>query len=363
MSSTRLGLTLSLAALGSAVAAPASDSDSLAAFRRFKVDYRIEYPTVAEENARFKVFKENLRENLDKFSSTTHGVTKFSDLTDDEFSRQFLGLRRSQSSWEKIRFWDGESCPACSRYPEHRHLTLSDEIDWTVKGAVTSVKTQNCGDCYAFGSTGDIEGAWFLGGHDLQQLSEEQIIDCCYEDAGLLQCAGCSGGEPHSVFDWLLKYENGGICDETTYPYVVKPPPHGTPSDCQRSVIQNSTFSAKISGWYWVSKGGKEDGGVDSGGELNMTKALPKVGPFVIGIDAIGAKMKAYKGGIAEPDCKPNSTLNHAMLVVGYGTENGKDYWKIKNSWGVDWGEEGYYRVIRGKNACGLANDVVHSYV
>lgn len=171
---------------------------------------------------------------------------------------------------------------------------------------------------------------------------------------GLLECAGCAGGEPHDVFDWLIQKEHGGICDEQNYPYTVsKHQPH--PGKCQRGELKNSTFSARISSWYWVSR--------DASGESNITTQLPKVGPIGIGIDALNAKMKAYTGGIAQPDCPKGSTLNHAVLIVGYGTEGGVDYWKIKNSWGTDWGEDGYYRVVRGKNACGIAEDATHSVV
>jgi hypothetical protein len=104
--------------------------------------------------------------------------------------------------------------------------------------------------------------------------------------------------------------------------------PH--PGTCQRSVLTNSSFAARIRRWYWVSHG--------AGGETNITASLPKVGPVNIGIDATDAGMKSYTGGIAKPVCSATPKLDHAVLIVGYGTENGVDYWKIKNCWGTDWG-------------------------
>eukprot|EP00937_MAST-01D_sp_MAST-1D-sp2_P003745 g3745.t1 len=336
----------------------AAGNEHRAAFDAFKQRFGKSYASAQEEAQRFSIFADNAQQIAAAGDSGTLGVTKFSDLTAAEFSARYLGLRRPHPDDRQRRFWDG-TCYACRRFPEHGAwpaAAAADGFDWTTKGAVTGIKTQNCGDCYAFGSTGDIEGASFVAGNPLTPLSEEQIIDCCYEDQGLLQCAGCAGGEPHSVFDWLLEKEGGGICSESGYPYIVpKKQPH--PAECQRAVLTNASFAggARIRGWYWVSQSAK--------GEANMTAQLPKVGPMVLGIDATGANMQQYKGGIAKPSCEKDPTLNHAVLVVGYGTEDGVDYWKIKNQWGEDWGEDGYYRIVRGSNACGLANDVVHSFV
>lgn len=174
---------------------------------------------------------------------------------------------------------------------------------------------------------------------------------------------GCSSapavqaGDPNDVFNWLLKNYSGGICSEASYPYTV-PTAHPAPGACQRAELKNATFAAHIDGWYWVSH---HSGGAD--GEKNMTAQLPQVGPFSIGFDAKDANLQHYTGGIARPTCKQDPVLTHAMLVVGYGTEDGVPYWRLKNSYGTDFGEDGYYRVVRGENACGIANLVAHSYV
>merc|ERR1719506_825780 len=116
---------------------------------------------------------------------------------------------------------------------------------------------------------------WFLAGHPLTSLSEEQIVDCCFEDMSILDCAGCSGGEPGKVLDWLIGL--GGIDSEATYPYVVpKRQPH--PADCRHDIVSNSSFAAKVGGWHWVSHGAAEEG--------QIAAQLPKVGPIQIAIDA-----------------------------------------------------------------------------
>ncbi len=339
-----------------AAATAAVDAVDADAFAHFKRRFGKAYDTPAEDARRAAVFHEN-RRKVAAANDPTLGVTKFSDLTEDEFDDRFLGLRPNLAA-KPVQFWDG-SCPACARFPAHRDLAAADSFDWTTKGAVTAVKTQHCGDCYAFASAADIEGAWFLAGHDLTSLSEEQIVDCCWLDAGLLQCAGCSGGDPNDVFDWLLKNYSGGICAEADYPYTV-PTSHPAPGSCQRSELKNSTFAAHIDGWYWVSHHSSNGA---NGGEQNMTTQLPLVGPFSIGFDAKDANLQHYTGGIAQPSCKPDPVLTHAMLVVGYGVEDGTPYWRLKNSYGTDFGEDGYYRVVRGQNACGIANLVAHSYV
>lgn len=152
----RLSLLCAVVAAGLcvvAVAAPVPDLAKLTPdeqFGRFKQQFNKVYSSPEEENHRREVFKANLAQ-LSMSNDATVGVTKFSDLTDDEFAQRYLGLRPSKNLGNS-RFWDS-SCPACKRFPELAAAAPSS-FDWTTKGAVTAVKTQNCGDCYAFASTG-----------------------------------------------------------------------------------------------------------------------------------------------------------------------------------------------------------------
>ena len=139
----------------------------------------------------------------------------------------------------------------------------------------------------------------------------------------------------------------GGIQSEADYPYTSGT---GRVATC---TVNSAKFVSNISAWGQVSS--------SASGESKIASYLVANGPVTIGINA--NPMQDYTSGIDNPASCSALNLNHAVLIVGYGTENGVDYWLIKNSWGVTWGEQGYYRIVRGVDACGLARDVVHSIV
>eukprot|EP01059_Diplonema_ambulator_P035029 TRINITY_DN8136_c0_g1_i2.p1 TRINITY_DN8136_c0_g1~~TRINITY_DN8136_c0_g1_i2.p1 ORF type:complete len:331 (+),score=117.45 TRINITY_DN8136_c0_g1_i2:425-1417(+) len=310
-----------------------------AQFEAFKSQYSKVYGTAAEEERRFAVFKESLA-RVAASGNPAHGVTKFSDLTPQEFKKMYLN--RQPRSAPLAAEWDG-ACNACAMFPEVKNLRNDTAWDWTTKGAVTKVKNQGqCGSCWSFGTTGDIEGTWFLAGHALVSLSEQMLVSCDKTDGG------CNGGLQEDAFAWVIK--RGGLVAEATYPYHSGDGISGT---CKET--KTTPIVASIKSWYQVSK--------NAAGEAGMATQLPQVGPITIGINA--GPMQDYKGGIDDPKVCPGSAndLDHAVLIVGYGTENGVDYWKIKNSWATDWGEQGYYRIVRGVNKCGVATDAVHSRV
>jgi len=269
------------------------------------------------------------------------------DLTPEEFRAKYLTRKTAAANTTALRMWDGE-CTACVRFPEQAALVADPpaSFDWTTKGAVTPVKDQGqCGSCWSFGTTGDIEGTYFLAGHPLVPLSEQELVSC--DTHG--QDSGCNGGLQEVAFEYVI---SNGLVAESTYPYRSG---GGSSGRCEAS--KESPVAARISSWSQVSKGGIF-GGAD---EAAIKTALLASGPVTIGINA--SPMQRYHGGIDNPLFCLKASLDHAVLVVGYGTENGKDYWKIKNSWNTDWGEDGYYRIVRGHNKCGLANDAVHSKV
>ena len=204
----------------------------------------------------------------------------------------------------------------------------------------THTQTPPNSSCWSFGTTGDIEGTWFLAGNKLTSLSEQELVSCDKTDAG------CGGGLQETAFAWVIK--KGGLTGEADYPYVSG---GGNVPTCKTH--KESLVKAKISSWYRVSG--------SAAGESAIEEQLAKVGPITIGINA--TPMQDYTGGIDDPkNCDPQS-LDHAVLIVGYGEEKGTKYWKIKNSWATSWGEKGYYRIVRGQDKCGLANDAVHSRV
>ena len=294
-------------------------------------------------------------------------MTKFSDLTQSEFKKMYLGrLPRRDSA--PLPMLNKTDCPACKRFPEV--ATASTSFDWTTKGAVTPVKDQGqCGSCWAFGTTGDVEGVTFLKTGKLVSLSEQELVSC---DKGTNE--GCNGGLQEDAFVYI---EKNGITTEKDYKYTSGGGRTGTAfffltyfffnsltfsTNTQHNTGSCATSKTKndltyIKGWTQVSKSKK--------GESDIKTALPKNGPITIGIDA--TPMQDYIGGVDSPQCNVDcgctaNDLDHAVLMVGYGTKGSDSYWKIKNSWASDWGEDGYYRIEYGKNLCGLAFDAVHSH-
>jgi len=278
--------------------------------------------------ARFEIFKEHYlhvqKHNAGNFTWTI-GINQFSDLTREEFRNTYLRydpLPRSggrQITLEELRAQN----TGPSAFP-------NGAVDWTTKGVVTPVKDQGqCGSCWTFGTTGGIEGVVALKKGHLTSLSEQEIVDC----AGPYGGSGCGGGSNDIGFKFATVY---GVCTEQAYPYTAK---DGT---CKQT---NCTASAdsKIASWVHVPHG---DAGLGAGVDLQ---------PISIGIDA--DYWGSYKSGVFCGTC--GTARDHAMLVVGYGNDaTGGDYWKVKNSWGAGWGENGYIRLCRAKtDECGVSDD------
>jgi cathepsin F len=287
--------------------------------------YNKHYTKLDEYQTRFTIFKSNMAwaEELNQLEqgTATYGASPYADLSRDEFRAKYLGLVATPSN----------DLPVAEDLPLDN---VPASVDWRQKGAVTEVKNQQqCGSCWSFSTSGNVEGQWFLAGHELVSLSEQQMVDCDKVDQG------CNGGLPSDAYQYLIKA--GGSMLEKDYPYTAE---DGT---CH---FDASKVVAKISNWTAVSTD-----------ETQIAAYTAAHGPLSIGINA--GPMQMYTGGISNPlFCNPKS-LDHGVLIVGYGTESGKDYWIIKNSWGASWGEEGYYRIIRGKGKCGLNTMVTSALV
>ncbi|KAJ8555541.1 hypothetical protein K7X08_013037 [Anisodus acutangulus] len=300
-------------------------------FSLFKSKYGKIYATQEEHDQRFNVFKANLRrarrhQMLDP--SAEHGITKFSDLTPLEFRRTYLGLYKTKPKFnaEKAPILPTSDLPA--------------DFDWREKGAVTGVKNQgSCGSCWSFSTTGAVEGAHFLTTGELVSLSEQQLVDCDHEcdpqDKSACD-AGCGGGLMTTAFEYTLKA--GGLQREKDYPYT------GRDGKCH---FDKSKVAAAVSNFSVI--------GLD---EDQIAANLVQHGPLAVGINA--AWMQTYIGGVSCPLlCFKHQ--DHGVLLVGYGSAGfapirlkEKPYWIIKNSWGENWGEHGYYKICRGHNICGV---------
>jgi len=269
--------------------------------------------------------------------------------------------------------WASEDdCAACELYPELSNYNLAhtpENFDWRELGAVTSVKNQKyCGACWTFSTAGDVEGTHYLATGNLTSFSEQQLVACDSENYG------CDGGWMYKAMQYLAKI--GIMVSAEAYPYkgiymdYEKPTP-----TCDKELLNNKleghgVDTAHVGGFQMVAMGEEYE-------EL-MKVYLTKNGPLSVAVNANG--MDYYVHGITgcetiagsdyceagsiddHTPCDPEE-LDHGVLVVGYGVQEGTEYWVIKNSWAETWGEDGYYRLIRGSDHCGIANMVQHTVV
>lgn len=206
-------------------------------------------------------------------------------------------------------------------------------VDYRNTGYVTEVKDQGyCGSCWAFSTTGAIEGQLYKQTGQRLSLSEQNLVDCS-KPYGTY---GCSGAWMANAYDYVI---SNGLMSTSSYPY--------TSVDTQPCYYDDRLAAAHIKDYRFIPKGD----------EQALADAVATIGPITVGIDADHTSFLFYSSGIyEEPNCNPNN-LSHAVLLVGYGSEQGQDYWIIKNSWGSGWGEGGYMRLIRnGENSCGIAS-------
>merc|ERR1712137_1341961 len=302
-------------------------------FQVFKAAHNRSYSSDVEESRRFGIFKVNLdfiHEMNAKGNSFELAVNQFADLTADEFAQTHFGITQPEQPWGSL--------PSLGQH-EYKGEALADAVDWTTKGAVTPVKNQGqCGSCWSFSTTGALEGAYEIASGNLVPLSEQQFVDCDKVDSG------CSGGLMDNGFTFA---ESNAICTEESYPYKAKA---GT---CAAASCTVGLPKGTVTGYKDVS--------ADS--EDAMKSAVSQQ-PVSIAIEADKSVFQLYKSGVLQSTC--GSQLDHGVLLVGYGTEDGKDYWKVKNSWGSSWGDAGYIKLLRGKGGsgeCGLLKQASYPVV
>merc|ERR1711953_1591864 len=245
------------------------------------------------------------------------GVNQFTDMTLEEFQAlPMFGFVKPESAGPNLgtHEWNGEE--------------LAASVDWRDNGAVTPVKNQcQCGSCWAFSTIGTVEGAHAIASGNLVSLSEQQLMDCDSNNNA------CNGGNPYVALQYIM--QEGGVDTEDSYPYEM------AKSYCRYSA---NNMGASISGAKRINFGDEGD----------LEKAVAMV-PVSVAIDASHYSFQLYSGGVYdEPYCSSYS-LDHGVLAVGYGSEAGKDYWIVKNSWGTVWAEAGYIKMSKGSNnQCGI---------
>lgn len=290
-------------------------SSSYPSFGEWMSKYGINYASDGELMYRREIYEANLERiashNAQPNVTWTMAVNKFADMTPQEFRNRFTG-RMFRSPY--TGFFSNISLSTPTK-------ALPSSVDWEEKGAVTPVKNQQqCGSCWAFSTTGSVEGAWFIAKGQLVSLSEQQLVDCSQKEGN----QGCNGGLMDYAFQYII--DNNGLCTEASYPYS------GSDGTCRAKYC---TPAATIRSYK----------DVPSNSETALLNAIAQQ-PVSVAVEADQSSFQFYSSGVMTASCGTN--LDHGVLAVGYGTLNGQDYYKVKNSWGADWGMQGYILLGRG---------------
>ena len=294
-------------------------------FIKFQETFNKSYCDSMEFEKRFNIFKYNLNviknHNLDLTQNFVMDINQFSDLTHEEFKNNYVGKLESTTS----RY-------GCNSFNNTVNSTPVS-LDWRTQNAVTSVKNQEqCGSCWAFSATAAIEGAWAIAKGELINLSEQELVDCA---TGFKYGShGCDGGQMDGAFKYVTSY---GQCSDIEYPYTAI---DSTCVKCNSVVFISDCYDVKPND------------------QVSLKDAVAQ-SPVSVAIEADTIYFQSYSSGILDsPLC--GTTLDHGVLIVGYGTENGMDYWLVKNSWGLTWGINGYVKILKTNSIndpgiCGIA--------
>ena len=292
-------------------------------FQKFVQKYDKQYDSMEEYMERFRIFKNNLLSLQGKNEIPSHhkiGITKFADLTDEEFHKKYCGFKMNKSNFINLK-----------KVQLKKNLKLPESFDWvTDKNVLGEPKNQySCGSCWAFSIVGHLEALYYMKYGEHKTFSEQQLVDCDTNDQQ------CNGGEFATAFEWII--QNGGLESDTDYPYKAKT--QTCTQDKTKNIVKVTSYEL-----------------LETTDEEIIKQYLYENGPLAIGINSNPLNWYAY--GVIDwgkDNCSPDY-IDHAVILVGYGHdhEEGLDFWRIRNSWGANWGEKGYFRVSRGKGTCGV---------
>eukprot|EP01059_Diplonema_ambulator_P010976 TRINITY_DN20973_c0_g1_i1.p1 TRINITY_DN20973_c0_g1~~TRINITY_DN20973_c0_g1_i1.p1 ORF type:complete len:428 (+),score=109.38 TRINITY_DN20973_c0_g1_i1:60-1343(+) len=287
------------------------DANEAALWKTFKATYNKSYTGAQEEDLRRAVFKANMLKAAALEAENpmaSFGMNIFSDLSAEEFKVR-----------HNLQF------PKRANPPKAVAVDPPAPVDWRAKGAVTPVRDQGmCSSNWAIAATGNIEGQWFLAGHNLTAVSVQELISCDTYDNG------CNGGSMQSAWHWLILEQDGWIATDAAYPYTSM---QGSSGTCKLDISMQ--MGANIVSYESVASD-----------EDVMAAWVSANGPLAVAVDA--STWQFYTGGVMS-NCNGRA-VDHAALIVGFAA----DYWIVKNSWGTSWGENGYVRLAKGSNQCNI---------
>ena len=301
-------------------------------FIEFQTKFNKKYETLEDLKYRYEIFTTNLHDiiahNLNPYRNFSMNINKFADITSTEFKNNYIGgfkkLSKSSQSF---------GCKLFTSYPNKND---PEAIDWTEKNVVNAIRDQeSCGSCWAFATTANAESVWAISTGELLDLSEQFLVDCATGIGYFNQ--GCNGGQPDSALKYMI---NNGVCSELMYPYTA------TTDKCQKCSINTDV---KFTSCYDVTPNNQL-----------VLKAAVAQNPVVVAIEADTKYFQFYSSGVLTDSIKCGTNLDHAVEIIGYGKENDIDYWKVRNSWGTSWGENGYVKIQRTSSTsdagvCGIA--------
>jgi len=308
------------------------------AFKNFQKAFDKSYDP-SEMKEKFMNFKDNVMSAIDhnkRFpEGSVHGITMFSDMSAEDFQNTILmknGIKTvSRDEALKIRAANENAKQALLK-----RQTLPTNFDWRfVKNSpVTAVKNQGqCGSCWAFSATENIESVWILAGKGTNEnvnLAPQQIVDCDYNDAG------CNGGETETAFQYII--DAGGQESNESYPYTAED--GNCMFNAKKIVASISTYNAATE---WFS-------------ETTLQQNLVNWAPLSICVDA--SAWQTYQSGVMTwEECAWINELDHCVQLVGYNQSASTPYWVVRNSWTADWGIDGYIWLEMWEDTCGVAHD------
>ncbi|XP_013099952.1 procathepsin L [Stomoxys calcitrans] len=264
----------------------------------------------------------------DNKASFTMNLNTLADLTHDEVSKLYgskISFSGENLTSTHVNFVTSKS----------KNLNLPEHFDWRELGGVTPPDFQGfqCGACWSFATVGALEGHLFRRTGLLVPLSAQNLVDCA-EDYGT---TGCDGGFQEYAFEYIRDH---GISVANRYPYIQSENP-----ECGRN--ETTDKGVYIRDYARIKPGDEE----------KMREVIATLGPVACSINADTSSFEQYIGGIYDDDACNEGEVNHSVLVVGYGSKYGRDYWIVKNSYSANWGENGFFKLPRYKNSCGIATE------